>query len=532
MPQTSEHLEILRLLGVKRGLTVITKADLVDSDMIELVQAVVHDAVNHTFLQSAPVLVVDAVSGRGIPELTAALEMLAYAAESRSSSGPVRLPIDRVFTVKGFGTVITGTLVSGRMAVEDALELIPSQRAVRVRGLQVHNQPVKEAVCGQRVAVNLAGIDRDEVVRGDALASPGTLHGVSVAAVQLELLESAGELADNTRLHVHAGTGEALARISLFGARAAAAGATVYGELRLESAMPLRRHDRFLIRSYSPVVTVGGGLILETDRHHRKNEAGLIERLAHLSQGSEDEVLSDLLRRSAAPLEVAAVAKQLGLPRDDAQRLAQESSATVMFDDRFVWEAGVFDMWGSLVQSTVDDYIRQRPLKPGMPLDELRGQRAPQWPVRVLRAALERLGLILDREWVRRTPEPVSLSDDDAQRLERVYQAVHQGGLRPEALTQVAQSTKMAGAEFDDVVERLFLDGRLVRLEDGLAISREAYERGEGLIREALAAASPRGTAELKDVLGVNRRLAVLFLELLDREHVTRRVGDSRELIH
>lgn len=531
MPQTREHLEILRLLGVQRGLTAITKADLVDRDMIELVQAVVSEALAGTFLEGAPLLVVDAMSGRGLDDLRAVLDGLAAETRARPTSGPVRLPIDRVFTVKGFGNVVTGTLVSGRIALDDSLEMVPAGFAVRVRGLQVHGQTVDEVFCGQRVAVNLAGIDRQAVARGQTLASFGTLRGVRVAAVQFELLASAGELADNTRVHVYAGTAEALARISLFGTRTVESGGVAYAELRLETPLAVRRQDRFLIRSFSPVRTIGGGLILETDVHHKKTESGVIDRLAKLAAGSEEDVLKDVVHRAPAPLDLGVLAERLGMLREEVARVTGDSPDVVVLDSRGVWGRDAFEAWSHRVRAAVAAYLAEHPVKPGMPLDEVRAAFASEWPARVVRAGLERTGLVIDREWVRISETPTPLSERDREHLERVYQAIHQGGLRPVGLTQVADSARLYGSEFDDVVERLFLDGRLMRLEDGLAITRESYQAGERAVRDALQDVSPRSTSDLKDVLGVNRRIAVLFLELLDREHVTRRVGDSRELM-
>lgn len=532
MPQTTEHLAILRLLGVERGMTVVTKVDLADPEMIELVEVLVSEATAGTFLEAAPIVLVDAVSGRGITELTEKLEELCRTVTHRDVDGNVKLPVDRVFTVKGFGTVVTGTLVSGHLVIDQPLELVPSHRSVRVRGLQVHNQTVDSASSGQRVAVNLAGIDRVDVTRGDVLATPGSVRGIDVAAVELEVLASSPALVESSRVHVHAGTKEALGRVYFFDRRQLEPGERSFAELRLESPVALARRDHFLIRAYSPVYTLGGGIVLEVGVHHRKKEAGLMARLGRLQQGNDGLVLEEILNTLPLPQEVDALAERVGISREELTRLVAESSQAMMVGMRYVWDGSRFRDWCAQMSRLVGEYLADHPFKPGMPIEMLKTQTAMKWSSRSFREFLDLGGVVLDREWVRLQVEAPELSDAHAMMVEQVYQSIAAGGLHPQPFADLKRTLGALAVHFDDIIERLFLQGRILRLEDGLAISQEAFVDGRRKIMDAIRQNGASTTGDLKEVLGISRRLAVLFLELLDREHVTRRVGDHRELVN
>ncbi len=531
MPQTTEHLAILRLLGVQHGMVVITKADLADEETLDLVKSLVADAVSGTFLERAPVAVVDAISGKGLSELKSHLSGLCESRVQVEDGELVRLPIDRVFSVKGFGTVVTGTLVCGRMNVEDVLELVPTDKTVRVRGLEVHNQPVVQASRGQRVAVNVAGVNREEMVRGRVLASPGSLRGIDVAAVEVELLASSPPLGENTRVHVHSGTAETLGRIFYFDRRQLEPGRMTFAELRLETTIPLKRRDRFLIRAYSPVFTIGGGVVLEVGIHHHRKEALLLPRLASLARDDDTEVLRAVLHPLSGPEDIAVIAQRMGTSAEKVLRFCQDDHQVLILDSRYLWDHAAFLDWLDGLRHTLLEYNRAHPFKPGMPLEVLKSQRALHWPPKAFRSALDRGNLVVDREWVRISQAIDPLKQDQEKVVDAIFQAIAEGGLNPPSFDLVRQRLTIPLEQFDDVVERLFLARRLVRLQDGLAISEAAYQSGRKKVAEALKGGAHLTTSELKEVLGISRRLAVLFLELLDREHVTRRIGDNRELV-
>ncbi|NMP22516.1 selenocysteine-specific translation elongation factor [Sulfobacillus harzensis] len=531
MPQTEEHLAILRLLGVKRGFTVITKADLVEADMLDLVQEMVREAVQHTFLQSAPIVVADAVSGRGLDTVVKELEALSVTVERRADRGAVRLPIDRVFSVKGFGTVVTGTLVTGTIGTDAALSVVPLGKSVRVRGLQVHGRTVNEAKSGQRVAVNLAGVEREEIERGQVVASPGTLIGVDVAVVDLELLPSAPPLTEKTRVHVHAGTAEVLGRVYFYDRGELAPGESAFAEVRLESVMPLTRHDRLLIRSYSPVVTIGGGMVLEAGTHHKRKEPHLIERLTRLRDQDDIGIIEAALKEAAAPLALQDLERLSGLTRDEILSGLHDLPGILALEGEMFWHREAHSVWAEKGRAVVERYSQDHPVKPGMPKEELKAKMAAKWPQRVFQAVIEQGPWTLDREWIRLQKEPPPLPSPWPETIERVYQLIRDGGLRPQGYEEVQSAARLERSAFDDIVEYLFLAGKLLRLEDGLAIAADAYREGRDRVMAAIQEQGPLSTSQLRDVLGISRRHAVLFLELLDRERVTRRVGDMRELV-
>ncbi len=531
MPQTEEHLAILRLLGVERGFTVVTKADLVDDDMLQLVEEMVREAAQGTMLESEPIIFADAVSGRGLDKVGDELERVAGTVSRSAQRAAIRLPIDRVFTVKGFGSVVTGTLVSGTLATEANLELIPSGVSVRVRGLQVHNQTVSTVEAGQRVAVNLAGIEREQIERGQVLVSPGTLSAVDVAVVDLELLKSASPLQDKTRVHVHAGTAEALGRVYFYDRSELAPGDRVPAEVRLESRLPMSRRDRILMRSYSPVMTIGGGVVLEVGVHHKRKEPGLMERLTRMRDQDDMGLVESLLRESPEPRSLDWIARQSSLTVDEIRQGIAENPLLVALEGQLIWHQHPLEEWASRARAWVSAYVAEHPIKPGMPKEELKAKIAPKWPQRNFQAVLDRVPWTLDREWIRLQSEPAPLDAESLQAIERVYHTILAGGLRPQDYAEIQTATGIGRDQFDDIVEHLFLAGRLLRLEDGLAIAVDAYQEGRTRVKEALVREGPLSTSQLKDVLGVSRRHAVLFLELLDRERVTRRVGDSRELV-
>ncbi|MDA8193689.1 MAG: selenocysteine-specific translation elongation factor [Thermaerobacter sp.] len=531
MPQTREHLDILQLLGVRHGLTVITKADLVEAELVDLVQEMVSESLAGSFLAEAPIVVVDGVSGRGMPALVTALGELARSAEDRPASGPVRLPIDRVFTVKGFGSVVTGTLVSGTIRTETPLEVVPSGELVRVRGIEVHGAKVRDAFAGQRVAVNLAGVDRSQMARGQVLATPGTLAGAEVVTVELDLLLSAPALDMNARVHCHIGTAEAVGRVYLYEGEEVQPGNRTYAELRLESVMPAARGDRFLVRSYSPVVTIGGGQVLEVGIRHRRREPGLLTRLARSAAASDTELALDILSTAKKPLTWADLSAAAGLDVGSLRQALAGQAQCLYDEERFLWWEPARKAWADNAAERVQAFQTAHPLLVGMPRERLRAELAENWPARAFAWVLEASPqLRLDREWVRREGYRPVPAPSVVETVRQVLESVERDGLRPETLETIRDRLQIPPDIFYDVLEHLTLAGEIVRLDDNYYISRRALDSGIARVRAVLAGQAELGTGELKEALDTNRRFAVLFLELLDGLHVTRRVGEKRVL--
>lgn len=530
MPQTQEHLDILQLLGVRHGLTVVTKADMVEEDFIDLVQEMVKEAVAGTFLAHAPLVVVDALSGRGLQELHHALIKVAQQAEPRATDGPARLPVDRIFSVKGFGSVVTGTLVSGTITVESTLELVPSGEMVRVRGLEVHGQKVSSAMAGQRVAVNLAGVEREHIQRGYVLATPASLSGVDVFAMNLQLLSSAPVLEMNARVHCHSGTAESVGRIYLYADDELSPGQSAYVELRLETPMPIARGDQILLRSYSPVFTIGGGTVLEVGVRHRRREPGLLQRLDRLAQANDDELAIDVIKSSPRPVTWAQLIRQVGVDGEGLRAMLQDHPLLLQGESSTVWWVPQLEQWVQKVTPIARAYQEAHPLLPGIPREQIRSQFAEGWSARDFSWVLELSGLVLDREWVRVPdfkPEP---SVQWTRHVEAFYKRLQEYGLKPPTLENLHKELGIEAGPFYDILQYLGLEGRVVRLDDNYYITQETLDQGIGRVKAAFDRVPELGTSELKEVLETNRRFAVLFLELLDALRITQRVGEARRL--
>ncbi len=531
MPQTREHLDILTLLGVQVGLTVITKADAVEAEWLPIVEETIAEALSGSFLEKAAMVTVDSVTGRGIPELLDQLDVLAGKVPGHSARGPAWLPIDRIFSVRGFGTVVTGTLVSGTVELDCALEIVPGLNSVRVRGLEVHNRKVRQAVAGQRVAVNLAGVDKDDLHRGQVLAEPGTAEAADVLAVKIHLLPSSPILEQRVRVHFHSGTASAIGRLYWYDREELEPGSEAFAELRLETPVAARPQDRFLIRSYSPVITLGGGSIVEIGRHHKRREEGLLRRLELLAAGNPKDLLRHVLEPWEWPVPVNEVAEQTGYAASQLESLCQADADLVFGPGGFViWRAHL----GALSQKLIlylKEYHRDHPLRIGAERERVRESLWPQWTLAQLLFLIHWTGgAELFQEWVRADGfVPSAPSPWDAE-CAKFYQLVDGYGMKPVAVEPLQQAVELSGDRFFDVLDYLVRTHRLVRLDEGLYISDKVFYEYKARVASALQVKNFMTTGELKDLLGVNRRFTVLFLELLDTLHITRREGEGRTL--
>ncbi len=369
MPQTREHLAICDLLRVKDGLIALTKRDLADDDWLELVKEDVLSLTEGTFLSGKPLVPVSAVTGEGLTELLSAVREVAVRVPPKEATGPFRLPIDRVFTVRGFGTVVTGTLLSGRVGLGETVEVFPKGLRARVRGIQVHGKSSEEAAAGLRTAVNLQGLEKWQVERGDVLAHPGGLAGSFMVDVELEHLASAPRaLKDRGRVRFHSGTSEAIGRVALIGREELKPGERGYAQLRLESPVALLPRDRFVIRSYSPLETIGGGEVLDAlPRKHHRRRPETFERFERMSRASDRERLELHLKEAGfAGLDLAALALRVPLPPDELRALLGKEVSegrAVILD-----EAGVACPLGRALRGAArEDSGTHRRLSPGEP---------------------------------------------------------------------------------------------------------------------------------------------------------------------
>jgi selenocysteine-specific elongation factor len=541
MPQTREHLAIIELLGIDRGVVALTKADLVDDEWIDLVAADVAALLVGTGIEGAPIVPVSSRTGRGLPDLLAALDEVATEARSRQADLPMRLPVDRVFTIAGAGTVVTGTMWSGTACRDDALEVYPSGGTGRVRGLQVHGASVEKAHAGQRVAMNVAGVERDRIARGDVIAAPGSLAVTDRFDARFTYLGYPGEakpFETGSRVHVHHGTREVLGRVLLMDALSLAPGESGLAQLRLEEPIAPRYDDRFIVRSYSPVYTIGGGVVLDALPPRRttlkSHERELLDALvAHdLSTASVG-----LLAARGLPMTSAEVAAALGVPRpqvaDELNRAGLER-LKVGTETAFATPEALEGLVGEIERALLA-FHEAEPQATGIATAALRAQVDRRLSAKafdaLLALAAERGIAVIDRGQARHPRAAVSALAEEQAATDALLALVTEHGLSPASLADLAAEAGVDVGLARKVLGQLSNDGRIVRLPGELCFSVDAIAAARERLVDYLTA-RPEGasTADLKEPLGVSRKYAVPLLEYFDGQGVTRREGDLRVL--
>jgi selenocysteine-specific elongation factor len=542
MPQTREHFDICRLLGLHDGCVVITKSDAADADTRALVAMEVAELVRGSFLEGKPVVEVSARTGQGLDALRHVLEAAANQPRPRPESGAVRLPIDRVFTMRGFGTVVTGTLVSGTVHPGDELTLVPGSATPKVRGLQVHGRPEDTAAAGQRTAINLGGVELAEVSRGQTLASPHSLSVTRRADVSLDLLASVRALKHGARVRVHHGTAEVFGRVSLAGADVAdvPGGGSALARLRLESPAVLTRGDRVILRAYSPPLTIGAATVIDPapTTPGVRSGAGL-RRLQELASADGRQTLAAMVRdRGLRGIPLSDAVARVGLAPADVAAVvrALEKAGAVRPAGGLLVSTAAMDAVSAKLVTLVKEFHAQQPLSEGLPREEARARLFAGVDGAVFETVMQGLTAaraVVDRERLAMPGYKMALPGGEAT-VAAVEAAYRQGGLTPPELAGIAAATGLAPAVVETATTYLLRQKVLVKL-DTLLLHREALE---GLKRD-MAALKVRGgggvvrldVATFKEQYGVTRKFAIPLLEYLDRERVTRRMGDARVLL-
>jgi len=524
-PQTREHFDICRLLGIRNGIVVLTKSDMVDQDLIELVRLEVDEFVRGSFLENAPMVAVSSTTGAGLGDLRAEIEKMAATVPEKNASQYFRLPIDRAFSMRGFGTVVTGTLVSGRVHVEQEVELHPGRQRVRVRGIQVHGASVPEATAGQRTALNMAGVEAAEMRRGMLLAEAGRFHATTQVDCVFELLGSAKPLKHRAPVHFHAGTAEVEAEVRrLRGTDALAPGARDYVRFLLTEPLLLVPGDRFIVRMFSPVVTIGGGTVLDIAAPRR---AGL-ERMRILESAPTADRIALLVSEARYGMGMPELVARTGLLEADIRKaagaapvIAFESPQFWLLDSK--WVASQLEA----IHETLKQFHRKNPLLGGLSKEELRSKQLPAAPAWLLDSLLARAKtLAADGETVRLASHQISLKQDEVEASAKIERAFQAAGLAVPSLNEVLGKSGVEPKSARNILQLLLRDKRLVRVSDELVFHASAIRS----LRELLAKKKGARFAvpDFKDWTGVSRKYAIPLLEFLDREHVTRREGDAR----
>ncbi len=541
MPQTREHLDICRLLGIRSGVVVLTKADLVDAEWLELVTGEVRKFLAGSFLADAPIIPFSAPTGRGKDELLAALDDLVGGVRPRTSEGTFRLPVDRVFTIKGFGTVVTGTVVSGRVRAGDELRFYPGEVAGKVRGVQVHDAAVEASSAGTRTALNLQGFEKDAVERGQVAAHPGTLLPTYLLDLAVELLPSAPRaLIDRARVRVDLFTAEALARaVVLSGAEIPPDGEGLV-QLRLESPVTALPGDRVILRSWSPAVTIGGGTVLDPfPPKHKKGRKGVAERLAHLSHPEPGPRIEALLSEAGAHgSALAELAVRSGVDAGRAGRIvsglvkAGRAVAAGEGEGMAVWSQEAYRALGEKALSLLADYHKTNPLRTGMNREEMRRRLAADFPDKAFRLLLEdlagRSALEVVRDEVRALSHQASLSPGQDELRSRVLGLVRAAHLAAPFLDEMAVSLKVGAPALKAVLALLAQRGELARVKDDYFLDPAAHADLLARVDGFFAHKTEMAMSDFRDLTGVTRKWMIPLLESLDRTGVTLRKGEVR----
>jgi selenocysteine-specific elongation factor len=534
MPQTREHLQILKLLRIPRGILVLTKCDLAESDWLDIVEEEIREEVAGTFLAEAPACRVSALTGAGIPALLTTIQGILQELPPRDEDGPARLPIDRHFTISGFGTVVTGTLLSGRIRVGDSVEVIPPGETARVREIQVHGRKAEMAKAGQRVALNLAGFERADLERGAVVATPGFFTQTSRVDARITLLKDAPRpLKFRDPVHLHLGTARVTAKVVLLDRDKLEPGESVLTQIQLDQPLVAHRQDRFILRSYSPMTTIGGGQVIDPKPHrHRRFREEVMAALGELESGERPFLLQKVQELTCARTRELEQASGLGRERvaGHLEALAAAGQARRCGDQWLT--AATAQHWERLLVEAVDNCHRNQPLLPGMLHATLKGV----LPARVAPKAFEELlaGLIAAGSLEQRgehvarpgfAPRP---SADQQKLIERILQLYGSAGVQANNRTEMLGTLPAPAESVDACLAYLFSCGDLVRLSDEMIFHRDAYTRALAALRDHFAARPTMTLAEFRDRIGSARKQTQALLEHFDALKYTMRRGDER----
>jgi selenocysteine-specific elongation factor len=541
MPQTREHVAILDLLGISNGVVALTKRDLVDDEWLDLVQADVEEFLESTALRGAPIIPCSSTSGVGLDVLTEHLQVLLEKERSRPNSGRPRLPIDRVFTVAGFGTVVTGTLIDGELHLGEEVEVQPGKLRTRIRGLQSHRKKLEVVPAGTRTAVNLSGLAVEDLRRGQVLAAPGSLSPTRAVDARLRLIRDAHPIKHNTEVSFHTGAAETLAKLSLLDRDELKAGEEAWVQIRLQDEVALARGDLFVLRLPSPSMTIGGGTIIEAHaRRHRRRQPAVLEQLEVLAQGSPEDIILERLR-AHEPSDVDGLVTRTGLAASDARSaisrlveahellvLGATNGATRIDGRAFVTTVGGWERLSARVNEVLSGFHQRYPLRRGLPKEELRTRLGAE--PRLFVRELERLkadGVATeDGPFVRLVSHAVTFSAEQEREIAVLLDVLREAGVSPPDRADLEAELHMSS----ELIDALIAQGRLVEVAADLVYERDTLAEIVERIRADIAANGPRTVAQIRDLLDASRKYTLALVGYTDEHKITRRVGDERVL--
>lgn len=542
MPQTTEHLNILNLLGVENGIVVITKCDIVDQEWISLVKEDITETISTTFLEGAPIVEVSSKTGQGIEKLIQEIINIAdKAVKERELNTIPRLPIDRVFSIQGFGTVITGTLITGILKKGEEVEIYPVNKICRIRNIQVHSSDVEKAYAGQRTAINLSNVKKDEIYRGCVIAPVNSMKNTMMLDVKLNLLKSSKRVVINrSRLHLYTGTSEILTRVVLLDRDELTPGESCYAQLRLEEEIAVRRGDKFIVRFYSPLETIGGGEIIEPLPLKRKRfDENLIEELKIKEKGTGADVIEKIIKETKDLLSVSSLAKTTALTetevQDNIEILEQEEKITLfkVKNDMYVWHKSFEIEIEEKLEKYLFNYHKENKYATGAKKSEIKSKFFPNLKQLLFDVIIQSF---VEKGLIKQSDEFISLTyftieyDEDYRKIkERVLMILDEVKFEFLKIDELAE--KINHPMTDDVLSLMLTEKDLVKIND-LVTTRELYEEAKNILVEFLNKNKIISAAQYRDLLNTNRKTAITLLEHFDMLKLTKRIENDRILLN
>ncbi|MCF6460618.1 selenocysteine-specific translation elongation factor [Clostridium sp. Cult3] len=543
MPQTSEHLAILNLLGIEKGFVVITKSDLVDEEWLELVKEDVTDEIRGTFLEGAPIIPVSSTKGTGIEEVIELIDELTLKLEDREVDDMPRLPVDRVFSISGFGTIVTGTLLSGKLNTGDEIQVFPGNKIGRIRSLQVHDEDTSTAYAGQRVAINIAGLKKDEIDRGDVVAPVDSMRETLMLDVKVKLIKGIERSIENrTRLRIYIGAKEALCRIILLDKDVLNPGEEAYAQLRLEEEIVAKRGDRFIIRFYSPMFTIGGGQVLEPNPSKKKRfDEEAIEELRIKEEGESIDIIEKIIldKSQSFPTvkEISTFTAMLEEKvMEDVEKLVQDRKVIVfnLTKDFHLIHVKYFNRLKDDILGELKSFHKKYPLRRGMSKEEIRSKYLKNAKAKVGDRLID---LLIEEGYVEQHMESVSIRGFEIKYnevqltiKEELIENYIQNKFSPPKKDELYSITKGEKGEIDQVLNSLISNGDIIRLDEEIYLHKSTYEEALKILKAYIDENDSITVAEYRDVLGTNRKVALRLLEHFDQLKITKRDGDKRTL--
>lgn len=532
MPQSREHLAICNLLQIKSGLVAVTKADLVEQEWLDLIKDEIREFVRGTFLEGSSVIPVSARTGMNIESVRDEIQRLAFAVTPKPSGGLFRLPIDRVFTLKGFGTVITGTALSGSISVDDQLEILPAGIRSKVRGLHSHGQAIRKAYAGQRVAINLQSVEKDSLGRGDVAVTPERFFQTKTVNTFLELLHDAPDIKTKSNVHFYSGTSEVVGRLILFEQDVIKASEQCYAQIRLKDPVVVMSGDRYIIRRLSPLETLGGGLVLDPDPAKRRRKDG-IDDLKVLHTGTlEDKIKVKIEKAGIQGISIGKIYgwidSEIGAI-NNAVKNSVASGLILQHDDMLIHKTS-YTMMHNKIIALLEDFHRKNPIRPGLQKEEVRTSLSVETGLfTFILTHSDRI--VVEKNLIRLRDFKAALTVNEEEYSSKITELLNKSRFQPPAKADMMGLLGIEQKKMNDIMSLMIRENKVVRISDSLYLSKDAYDAILVLVRDFYSRKNEMTVAEFRDLLDTSRKYALPLVEYLDAQRITLRVGDARKLI-